>query len=271
MGLEAHEFGEDFFHDVGGAAADGEEACVAPGAGYRAFFHVADAAVELEAAVDDAHGGVADHEFCHGDFALAGYAAVEEVGCMVGETTTGFELGFHVDEFVARDLETGDGAAEGVAFAAVFDRVVEYDLGGGDSGESSDKTFALEVLHDVVKAVAFFAEHVTCRDAAVVEEEFGGVGGVISDFFELLSDRESGGIGWKQKQADAAVVVFWVGAHGQRQEISACAVGDVGFLAVDDEIVAVGYGGRDNRGDITTSIRFGHCQCRDFLASNSRH
>ncbi len=197
VGLETHELGENFFHDVGRAAADGEEAGVAPGAGYGAFFHVAEAAVELEAAVGDAHGGVADHEFCHGDFALAGDAAVEEVCGVVGECAAGFEFGFHVDEFVACDLEAGDGAAEDVAFAAVFDGVVEHDLRCGDAGQGGDESFALEVLHDVVKAVAFFAEHVACGDAAVFEEQLGGVGGVVSDFVELFSDRESEDVGGK--------------------------------------------------------------------------
>src|ERR1051326_4191515 len=52
--LEAEAAGDDFFLDLGGAAEDGLDAAVGPGAADRVLAHVAVAAVQLHAAVGDA-------------------------------------------------------------------------------------------------------------------------------------------------------------------------------------------------------------------------
>src|SRR5512139_3320596 len=55
-GLQAHVLRDDRLHDLAGAAVDAVDAVVRVQAGDRVLVHVAVAAVQLEAAVDDAVG-----------------------------------------------------------------------------------------------------------------------------------------------------------------------------------------------------------------------
>src|SRR5690348_3857944 len=64
---EPHELGQVVAHGLGGAAADAQEALVAPHPGDGEVLDVAPAAVELEALVGDLAHQVADEDLGHGD------------------------------------------------------------------------------------------------------------------------------------------------------------------------------------------------------------
>src|SRR5690349_19719147 len=74
--LQIHRLGDDLFHDLRGAATDGEEAYVAEGARDVVLFHVPSAAVDLHALVRDALSEIPGEELRHRDLLHRSFAAV---------------------------------------------------------------------------------------------------------------------------------------------------------------------------------------------------
>src|SRR5688572_7951961 len=77
--------GDDLFHDLAGAAANGEQTNVPVGAGDVVLFDIAGAAVNLHAVVGDALGEVAGVELGHRDLALRVPSFGERVDRQIGE------------------------------------------------------------------------------------------------------------------------------------------------------------------------------------------
>src|SRR5215813_13665627 len=101
-------------------------------------------------------------------------------------------------EAVAPHLEAAHRHSKSFALASVVDRIANALLHGSHSSERCHQSFALEVFHDVVKTLVLLAEDVARGNAALVEEEFRGVGGQVADLLQLLADREALGLGWEQ-------------------------------------------------------------------------
>ena len=80
---------------------------------------VAEAAVRLQAAVDDLVEQLAGEQLGHGDLLDRVLLAVEEIDGAVGEPARGLDLGGELGELMAPHLELEDRAAEGGALAAV--------------------------------------------------------------------------------------------------------------------------------------------------------
>src|SRR6185436_4558955 len=76
---------QNLLHDLGRAAADGDEARVAPGAGDAELLGVAEAAVGLHAAVGDLVEELAGEQLRHGDLLGAVLLAVEQIAGVIGQ------------------------------------------------------------------------------------------------------------------------------------------------------------------------------------------
>src|SRR5215218_7155604 len=85
--------------------------------------------------------------------------ALDVVLLRVDELPRRFDLGRHLGELEAGDLELRDRAAERMALLCVPERAVEHVLGGRDGAGGADHPLALQLPHDVVKALADLAEH----------------------------------------------------------------------------------------------------------------
>src|SRR5439155_22373979 len=103
---------DDVEHDLVGAGADAVESHVAPDALDPVLLHVARAAVDLDALVGDLDRDARGVELGHRDLAHGVLAVVVAPGGRVDHLAGRLDLGRHLGELVADDLELADLAAE---------------------------------------------------------------------------------------------------------------------------------------------------------------
>src|SRR4051795_13179886 len=135
-------------HDLVGARADAVEAHVAPDALDAVLLHVARAAVDLDALVGDLDRDARGVEFGHRDLADRVLAVLEAPGRDVDHLARALDLGRHLRELVADDLEVADLLAERLALERVLHGHLEAPLGAGDAARGADQPLALELPHD---------------------------------------------------------------------------------------------------------------------------
>src|SRR3712207_1721324 len=209
--LQAVRAADDLEHDLVGARADAVQAQVAPGALHAVLAHVAGAPVDLQALVGDLAGDARREQLGHRDLAHRVLAVGEAPGGRVVELARGLELGRHLGELVAADLELPDRPAEGGALAGVGERLVEQPLRAGDGQRGADHALALELPHDVLEALADRAEDRAVGHADVLEGEQRRVGGVHAELDQLLLADDAGRVHVDQEEREAVVAGLGVG------------------------------------------------------------
>src|SRR4051812_16539539 len=170
-----HQLGDDLLHDLARASADGEQARVAECPRHRRLDDVAHAAVELLAVVDHPLHEIAREELGHADLLHRRLAPVEEVAGAVGEPARRLDSGEVLDELVPPHLELGERLPERAALVSIAQRLLHQLLHALHRADGGHQPLSLEVGHHVVEALVLFAEQVSYRDAAVLEEEHRGV------------------------------------------------------------------------------------------------
>src|SRR5215469_13569086 len=96
LGSDAETAADDLLHDLGGAAEDGLRPAVGVGPGHRVLPHVAVAAVQLDAPVDDPVAQLGVPPLEHGGFLGAQPAGVVLGDAAVGERAGHRQLGRHL-------------------------------------------------------------------------------------------------------------------------------------------------------------------------------
>src|SRR5262249_26811521 len=162
--------------------ADGHESHVSVRARDVELLDVAPTAIELLAIVDHPLQEVAGKELRHRDLAGCFLLAVEQIASMVREPARGFDRSEMLDELVLPHLTRPDRTAEGLAIVRIGDGLLPDVLSARYGDDRRGQALALKVAHDVIETVAFLPEAVFQGNPAVLEEELGGVGGVVADF-----------------------------------------------------------------------------------------
>ncbi|MNR11861.1 hypothetical protein D3C85_1281800 [compost metagenome] len=152
-------------------------------------------------------------------------------------------LGLDVGQLEFGVLEVPDGLVEGLAVLDIFHRLLEQALKLGGTVKGDDQAFLRQLFHQVHEALVLFAEQVTHRHAYVVEKQFGGIGGGLTDFFQLAPPAETLGVAIDHDQAATLGTGSWVGLAHHHDLVAGQAVADKGLAAVDYPFVTVAYGG----------------------------
>ncbi|MBC8425991.1 2-dehydropantoate 2-reductase [bacterium] len=128
--------------------------------------------------------------------------------------------------------------------------------------------FLGEHLHELNKAQAFlFAQQVAGRHAHIVEEQFRGVLRVLADFFQVAAALKALDlIGLNHNEAGAFGAFLRVSFCYHDDEICVLAIGDKGFLAIDQVVVAVADCRCLYALEIAAGARFGHGDGADQFA-----
>ena len=178
------------------------------------------------------------------------------------------QLGLQARQREAGVLEVEDRLLEGGALLGELHRLVEGALRAGLGGQRDRQTLLGQLVHQVGEALALFAQTVGDRDAHVLEEQLGGVGGVLADLVEVAPAGEAVAVGLDQDQRDALGALRRVGLGHDHDHVGVLAVGDVGLLAADDVVVAVLLGRRLDALEVGAGARLGHRDGADRLAGD---
>ena len=94
------------------------------------------------------------------------------------------ELGGHLGKLELAVLKAANGLAERLAITAVGHRVLESRFGARLALDADDQSFLLQLLHQVVEALAFLSQQVLGRDPAILEVQLGRVLRLHADLLE---------------------------------------------------------------------------------------
>jgi hypothetical protein len=168
---------------------------------------------------------------------------------------------------VAPGLEAEERRAEGLALRRVVEAELDQPLHDADREGGDHEPLAPEVGEHVAHAAPLLADPVRDRDAALVEEELARVRGARAELVEPAPDREARGRRGKEDERDAAGAGA-PRAHGERHEVGARPVRDVGLLARDHVLLALAARARRERGDVGASGRLRDADRADPLAAD---
>src|SRR5699024_1213219 len=257
---------DELLHDLVRAAEDRLDAIVLVGAGDGELEHVAVAAEELQAAVDDLDLEVGPEVLGLRRVHRGELTVVEGQCAAVDECLEGVDAGLEFGEFEASVLEVADRLTEGGAFEDVLGRPLQCRPGGGQGARADEEALGGEVDHEVDEALVEFAEERLGRHADVGEREFGSVLGVHAELLELAALLETGRVGVDDEQRGALRGLrLEIGASDDDDEVAVDAVGDEGLRPVDDPVVAVANGFRRDVLQIRAGIRLGHGDRADHV------
>ncbi len=102
----------------------------------------------------------------------------------------------------------------------------------------------------------------------VVEEQLGGVLGVLAELVQVAPAGEPGHAALDDQQRHAAVALRGVGLDGGDDQVRVDPVGDEGLGAVDDVVVTVADGGGGHRRQVRADPGLGHADRGDQLAGD---
>ena len=130
------------------------------------------------------------------------------------------------------------------------------------------KAFLRQFAHQIDEALALFAQAIGHGDADIFEEQFRCVGFVHADFVKVATAFETFTLGFDKDNRHALIggLNFGVGFDADQNQVRILAIGDIGFAAVDDVMVAILLGSGLHSLKIATSAGLSHRDGRDDLA-----
>ena len=118
--------------------------------------------------------------------------------------------------------KSNSGLAEGLALLRVLDRQFDRALDHRGRRHAQQQALVRQLAHQLREALAFLlAEQVVGRHAHAVEEQLGGVGGMLAELLQPPADAEARQVfGLQHDQRDAAAAGV-AGAHRHHQQVGA--------------------------------------------------
>ena len=162
-------------------------------------------------------------------------------------------------------LERADLLAEGLAVAAVLQRLGEDPLGARQPAEGDDQPLLRQVREEVAQAAALLAQQVRRRHPDVGEEQLRGVLRVQPDLVEVAAPLEARHAALDDEQADSPGSRRGIGLGRHDHEIREDPVADEGLRPVEDVVLAVADGGGRHALQVTARPRLGHRDRGDEL------
>src|SRR5215218_3290141 len=257
---------DELLHDLVGAGPDLGHPGVAPGARDAVLVHVAVAAVQLDALVEDVvlHLGAPPLRLgCVDRGQLPGGVGSH---ALVHEGLGDVDLGLQLGDLELVVLKRSDWLAEGLALLHVLDRLVEDLRGVGRVADRRADALLNQALHHRDEAATLLADPQGVRHAHVVEEQLRRVRLGLADLVQLAAPGEAGHAVLDAEQRDPLGPSARVGARGHDDQVGAVTVGDERLRPVEHPVVAVAHRGGAQCGEVRAAARLGHRDGGDQLA-----
>src|ERR1019366_9143947 len=180
------------------------------------------------------------------------------------------DLGMALGQLEAGVLEGADRLPERLPAAHVLERGCETGPRGAERADRDRQALLGPVRDEIAEPLALVAEQVGRRHGDGVEEQLGGVLGVLTDLLEIAAAVEAVYSTLDEQQADTAVALARVGLNGDDDQIRVDPVGDEGLRSVEQVVVAGADRRRLDPGEIGSGARLGHRARGDQLAAGDR-
>ena len=171
--------------------------------------HVAHAAQNLHAGVGAELQGLGGVVLQHADFTDPigpGVARVGARGHLLQPGRCGSDALLHVDELVAHHLVADQWAAKGLTLLRPGQRLVVAGLGVADGTRRQAQALAVEVAHDGLETLPFFAQQVARRHPHAIETQVRGY--LASDAELWAAERDGRPAGFMGLDGDEIVSLF---------------------------------------------------------------
>src|SRR6516164_9561499 len=180
-------------HDLVSAGIDTHHARVAIHTRDRKFLHIAVAAEELQATIDDLTLQIGDPILGHGGGNRIERAIKITLDTMVVKHPRNCRLRFAFGEPELGVLEFNYLLTEGLSLLDVLERESKRAFNHGLGMDHDDETLARKIVHELREALSFLAtEQVLRRQLHLLEEQFRGVGGIEPELLELAAAAKAG-------------------------------------------------------------------------------
>ena len=230
-------------HDLDGAATDLEATAVEHEAGHAGLVGEAEAAHELQstgAAVGQARSTVA---LQHSGVVVNRDAVVQLPAGTIQEVTGVGELDLHLNDVLLHQLEGLDALAELLTIVNPSASILHSSLSLAEQLCQKHAALPLEVLHQLIEALALDAEQLVLVNDDVVEMDHGEGHDLHADLVQRL-DGDALGIGGNQVHGHVLVLAsrILVLAHDD-EAASGLTRGNPGLGAVDVDLAILALGG----------------------------
>jgi hypothetical protein len=158
------------------------------------------------------------------------------------------------------------GPAERGALLDVVEAEREHVLAGRGGGHRDREPLLGQVGHQLEEPGPLLAEQVLLGTGHIVEEQLGGVLGVLADLVEVAAALEPVHAALDDEQADPLVPGLGVGPGDHDHEVGEDAVGDERLLPVEHVVVALVDGRGADALQVGPGLGLGHRDRRDQLA-----
>ncbi len=151
----------------------------------------------------DLHPPVSGHHLGHGRFPVDFLALVFQPGGAQREQPSGIQIGRHLRQHELNRLETGKRLVELMAFLRILDAFSERAAGDTERQRRNADPAAVQDPHGVPETAVQLAEQVFLGDAAILQNQLGGVAGAQTQFVLLVPGAETGSPLFNDEGADA--------------------------------------------------------------------
>ena len=158
---------------------------------------------------------------------------------VVDHQARGFDARLHVGQLEGDALELADLLPEGFAFTRVFERGFVGGLGDPQRLRADADAPHIQHGHGDLEALAFFAETVLDRDAAIFEQDFAGGRGADAQLGLLLAAAVAGRVRRDDEGGDALLLFLGIGHHENHDVIGHRTARDPGLASVQDVMIAI--------------------------------
>ncbi|MNP18853.1 hypothetical protein D3C76_1113520 [compost metagenome] len=237
-------------------------------AGNRVLQHIAVAAVQLQALVDDLAGLGRRPPLGHGGRGRIQFVLDHLAQAVVDEGAGNGHRGLHLSKLEAGVLHVQQRLAEQLAVVGVFDGFLDRALHGAECVHRDEHALLGQLLHQLDETLAFFrAEQVGHRHTDVVEEQLRSVLAFLAELVEDAATAEARQIiDLQHDNRHALRAQGRVGLAYQQHQIGLGAIGNEGLGAIDDVVIAIADGLGLDVLKVSTGTRLGHGDRRDQFA-----
>src|SRR5262245_30615795 len=206
--------------------------------------------MQLQAVIGNAISHFRGEELRHRHFGTAIPPAIEYISRIIRQLPSRFQLSSEISKTMRYDLMVEESLTKSPAFSRIPQRVFQGLLRRTDCHTRRNQALILEVPHDVIKALALFADQILPSDANILEYQFARIRAMITKLLHLFRQPEARGITHDNEHGNASLSFVFLRFSGNTEHIGMDRIGDENLSPVQYVRIAITDRGGLNAGHI---------------------